>query len=92
MFVAVLFLGLTVAAIFRFRRNGKVEPGTVTTPGYPYTPIFFLVIVVLLLGLMLMHNWLQALVGVAVVLAGWPLYSLVERRVPNRAVLNDEAA
>jgi basic amino acid/polyamine antiporter, APA family len=92
MFVAVLFLGLTVATVFRFRRAQPNQPGVVRTFGYPLTPIFFLMIVVLLLAIMLLHNWLQAVVGLAVVLAGWPLYSMIERRGNGEPALRDEAA
>ncbi len=92
MFVAVAFVGLAVSTIFRFRRNDEM-PANVRTPGYPFTPVFFLAIVVLLLGLMLMHNWVQALVGVAVVLAGWPLYTLIERRRDHaKTPINGEVA
>jgi hypothetical protein len=47
--------------------------------GYPYTPIFFIVLVVVLLGLIVLHNPWQALIGVAVVAAGLPVYALVDR-------------
>ncbi len=79
MFVAVLFVGLALSTIFYFRHNDRAS-AEVRVPGYPFTPVFFLAIVVLLLAIMLLHNWVQALGGVAVVLAGWPLYTLIERK------------
>ena len=79
-FVAVGFLGLTISTIFVIRRRQPHSEHFILAAGYPFTPIFYLIIVALLLGLMLMHDWLQALVGVAVVLAGWPIYSVLERR------------
>jgi APA family basic amino acid/polyamine antiporter len=40
LFVAVLFIGLTVCTLFVFRRRGRTTP--VRTPGYPVTPLIFL--------------------------------------------------
>ena len=79
-FVAVFFLGLAVSTIFRFRRADSPDRRYVRAIGYPYTAIFFLVLVVLLLAMMLSHNLVQALIGSAVVAAGWPIYSLIERK------------
>jgi APA family basic amino acid/polyamine antiporter len=79
-FVAVLFIGLTVSSIFRLRRSGGGQQNYVPALGYPYTPIFFLMLTVPLLALMLMHNFLQALIGIAVVAAGLPIYALMERK------------
>jgi APA family basic amino acid/polyamine antiporter len=78
-FAAVVFLGLTVSTIFRFRRWGSDTATYVGAAGYPYTPIFFIVLVVVLLGLIVLHNPWQALIGVAVVAAGLPVYALVDR-------------
>src|SRR5207237_2844930 len=50
-FVTVLFIALTVAALFIFRRTG-VETDAYRTPIYPLTPIFFLTITAFLLFLL----------------------------------------
>jgi APA family basic amino acid/polyamine antiporter len=78
-FVAVLFLGLSVSTIFRFRRDDDGSADCVRVPGYPFTPVCFLTFTALMLGLMLLHSWREALIGVVVVTAGWPLHALVER-------------
>src|SRR5438093_7545015 len=77
-FVTVLFVGLTVAGLFRIRRR---SPASVyRTWGYPLTPALFLVLVVVLLVLLAGHNPLQAGLGVAIVAAGAPVYFLVFRK------------
>ena len=76
-FVTVLFVGLTVAAVFVLRRRGR--HAAYTTPGYPLTPLFFLLLVVVLLVLLAGHNPLQALAGVSIVALGAPVYLLAAR-------------
>ena len=78
-FVAVVFLGLTVAGTFRLRAD-VTEGARLRVPGYPYTPLAFLALVVLLLALLVEHNTLQAALGVVVVMMGLPAYRLVRRR------------
>jgi APA family basic amino acid/polyamine antiporter len=79
-FVAVLFLGLTVLGIFVLRnKSGGAQPAT-PAPGYPFTPIAFLVLIAVLLVLLMAGNPRQALLGCAVVLAGVPVYVVIRRR------------
>jgi len=77
-FVTVLFVGLTVAGLFRIRRRSSDAP--YRTWGYPVTPIVFLLLVLLLLVLLGGHNPLQAALGVAIVAVGFPVYVLLFRR------------
>lgn len=80
-FVVVVFVGLTVAALFKFRR---ADPGggRYLTPGYPLTPIVFLVMLMVLLVLLAGNNPLQAFLGVAVVSLGFPVYLFLYRNKP----------
>jgi APA family basic amino acid/polyamine antiporter len=78
-FVAVVFLGLTVAGTFRLRAD-VTEGARLRVPAYPYTPLAFLALVALLLALLVEHNTLQAALGVVVVMMGLPAYRLVRRR------------
>lgn len=76
-FVVVVFIAFTVAALFVLRRR---EPSVgYATPGYPVTPIVFLVLIVLLLVLLGGNNPVQASLGVAVVALGLPVYYLLFR-------------
>lgn len=78
-FVAVFFIGLTVTTLFVFRRREPGRIAAVATPGYPFTPIAFLTLVVLLLALTMLRAPRQALLGCAVVLLGIPVYALLQR-------------
>jgi APA family basic amino acid/polyamine antiporter len=77
-FVVIVFVGLTVLALFRLRGHAAGNVGY-STPGYPLTPIVFLALIVLLLVLIGGNNPKQAFLGVAVVLLGLPFYLLVFR-------------
>jgi APA family basic amino acid/polyamine antiporter len=79
-FVVVFFLALTVAALFRFRRAQSKPGGDYLTPGYPLTPIFFILLIALLLVLLALNYPKEALLGTAVVGAGLPIYYLFFRR------------
>jgi APA family basic amino acid/polyamine antiporter len=78
-FVVIVFVALTVIALFRLRRLPSKNVGYLT-PGYPVTPIIFLALIVLLLVLLGGTNPKQAFLGVAVVSLGLPFYLLVFRR------------
>jgi APA family basic amino acid/polyamine antiporter len=77
-FVVVIFIALTVAALFTLRRTAGVDSGY-HTPGYPVTPVIFLLLIALLLFLLGGRNPLQALLGVGVVALGLPVYYLLFR-------------
>jgi APA family basic amino acid/polyamine antiporter len=77
-FITVLFVGLTVAALFVLRRR-EVADGAYRTPGYPVTPVIFLVLVAVLLILLAGHNPMQAALGVGIVGLGAPVYFLAFR-------------
>jgi APA family basic amino acid/polyamine antiporter len=84
-FVVVLFIGLSVVAMFKFRREDR---GAIRylTPLYPVTPIVFLVMLVGLLFLLAANSPMEAFLGLGVVALGLPVYilfrykRLVERR------------
>ncbi len=77
-FVAVVFLGVTVAGVIRLHHRAA-DGAMPVVPGYPYTPGIFLGFVVLLLMLLAGHNPLQAFYGVAIVAGGIPVFRLVRR-------------
>jgi len=77
-FVVVLFLALTVATLFVLRRRGS-QSIVYRTPGYPVTPVIFLLLIALLLLLLGTHRPEQAILGVGVVLLGLPVYYLLFR-------------
>ena len=71
-FVTVAFLALTVAGLYRLP-----PPATARrVPGWPFTPVVFLAMLLVTLVLLGVGSPLQAVLGVAVVAAGVPVYSL----------------
>lgn len=85
-FVVLVFIGLSVVALFKFR--GEAASATrYLTPLYPLTPIVFLLMLSGLLFLLASDKPKQAFLGVGVVALGLPVYlflfrnkHLVERR------------
>src|SRR5215216_3691362 len=78
LFVVVVFVGLSVAALFKFRSE-DANGVRFLTPGYPVTPIVFLVMIVVLLVLLAGNNPVQAFRGLAVVSLGLPVYLFLFR-------------
>jgi APA family basic amino acid/polyamine antiporter len=78
-FVTVLFIGLTVAAVFILRRrHGELAQYHIA--GYPATPLFFLILVTILLVLLGSNSPKQAVLGLGVVALGLPIYHLLFRK------------
>ena len=77
-FVTVLFIGLTVAAVYRLR--GRGEAGSYLTPGYPVTPAIFIALVVVLALMLAARNPVEALVGAAIVALGLVVYEVRRRQ------------
>jgi APA family basic amino acid/polyamine antiporter len=78
-FVAVAFIAVTVAGIFVLRRRrGRLT--TYRTPGYPLTPIFFLLVAAAMLFLLATGKPREAFLGAGVVLLGVPVYYLLFRK------------
>jgi basic amino acid/polyamine antiporter, APA family len=85
-FVVIVFVALTIVALFKLRRSSTRNEAGYLTPGYPLTPIVFLALIVLLLVLLGGNNPKQAFLGVAVVSLGLPFYLFVFRhkRFPGK--------
>lgn len=75
-FVAIVFLGLTIAGLFVIRQRESQPVHVVKTAGYPLTPIVFLVMVVVLLVALLVRYPRESVIGTIVVLAGVPVYDM----------------
>lgn len=78
-FVVVLFIALAVAALFVLRRR-QMDLPAYETPGYPVTPVVFLLLVAVLLFLLASNSPQQSFLGVAVVALGLPVYYLLFAR------------
>lgn len=72
-FVVIVFIALTVIALYKLRRRASNYSGYLT-PGYPVTPLIFLGLLLVMLFLLGVSNPKQAFLGVAVVSLGLPVY------------------
>ncbi|HYO62960.1 MAG TPA: amino acid permease [Pyrinomonadaceae bacterium] len=79
-FAVVVFIALTAVALFVLRREGRAAASVFLSPGYPLTPVVFLLSLVLILLLVGTNRPAQALAGVGVTALGWPFYYLFFRR------------
>ena len=75
----LVFLGLIVAGVYVVKPNRDGAAGT-RIPGYPVTPIVFLVPLAALFPLLLLDDPVRGLIGLGVVAAGIPVYYLMFRR------------
>ena len=79
-FVSWAFYGLSMASLFVFRRTLPDAPRPYRALGYPVVPLIFLVVTCALLVNTFIAAPRQAFQGVAVLLAGLPLYWWWSRR------------
>ena len=89
-FTSWIFYGLAVAGVIILRRR---EPDLVRPyrcPLYPVTPVFFLVATAGIVVSTFVANFWQALLGIALIMAGLPLYfvfrALERKGIPGPAV------
>ena len=78
-----IFFGLTVAALFLFRRRLPLAgrgPGSFRTPGYPWTPALFVAAAVVVVFSAIRANPVRSLIGTALLATGVPVYFLFARR------------
>ncbi len=74
-FITVVFIALTVGSVFVLTRR---DP-TLRVPAHPWPAVIFLGLVAGVLVLLAMNNPLQALLGMALVAMGLPVYRLTAR-------------
>ena len=79
-FASWLFYGLSTASLFVFRRTMPDAPRPYRALGYPLVPIVFVVVTAALLVNTFIAAPREAMRGVAVLLAGLPLYWYFARR------------
>ncbi len=75
-FTDAFFFSLTAASVFIFRRRLKNEQPEFRTPGYPFTPLVFILIELWFLFVIVAEKPLESLVGLAFVALGVPVYFL----------------
>jgi APA family basic amino acid/polyamine antiporter len=76
------FLALAAAGVFVLRRRQAAETGgAIAIPGYPVSPLLFLIPVVIVIALQLLRDWKMAAIGFGIIAVGLPASLLV---VPSR--------
>jgi APA family basic amino acid/polyamine antiporter len=79
-FIGWIFYALGAAAVISLRRK---QPDTVRpfkVPGYPYTPLLFVLAAAIIVVSTIIEQPVQSAVGIGVVLMGAPAYWLWRRR------------
>ena len=74
-----MFIGLTVAGLFKIRHKQNYAPDY-KTPFYPITPVIFLLLASVLLVLLFGNSPTQALLGMSVTALGIPAYYFIFRK------------
>jgi APA family basic amino acid/polyamine antiporter len=69
-----IFFGLTVAAVFVFRRTMREAPRPFRTWGYPVTPALFVLAAVAIVISVIRVSPLQSAIGAVLMLAGIPAF------------------
>jgi basic amino acid/polyamine antiporter, APA family len=77
------FLVLTVAAVFVLRHDGHAQE-PLATPGFPLSPLLFLIPVVTIIILLVLRDPLRASIGLLIVLLGVPISGWVVARSRSR--------
>jgi APA family basic amino acid/polyamine antiporter len=73
-FVGWIFYALGAACVFVLRRTQPDSPRPFRVPGYPWTPLLFIVAAIALVGNTIVSQPARAAVGIGVVVLGIPVY------------------
>ena len=79
-FAVVLFAGVAVAALFVLRRREPDAPRPFSAWGYPWAPAIFIVASAAMVVNEIVRNGATAIVGLAVIATGVPVYYLFAKR------------
>ena len=90
-FIATIFLTLAVAAIFPIRKRMGRAAGY-ATPFYPWAPLIYVAASVLFIGYILVGKPAETITGIALTLAGLPVYWWMMRRrsLPRPSTANGD--
>lgn len=79
-FIGWIFYALGAAAVISLRRKRPDTVRTFKVPGYPYTPILFVLAAAVIVVSTVIEQPVQSAIGIGVVLMGAPAYWLWRRR------------
>ncbi len=79
-FTTWLFFVLSTVALFVFRKRLPDKPRPYSTPGYPWVPLAFILVAVVMLGNSLIQKPLESGLGLVFAALGVPVYHLFFRK------------
>ena len=79
-FVGWIFYALGAAAVIALRFKLPDAPRPFRVPGYPVTPVLFILAAVAIVGNTIVEQPVQSAMGIAIVLLGAPAYWLWRRK------------
>jgi APA family basic amino acid/polyamine antiporter len=82
-FAGWIFYALGAMSIFVYRRRRPVLPRPFSVPGYPVTPLLFVLAAAAIVVNTIVTQPGRASVGIAVVLAGVPVYLIWRKQAPS---------
>lgn len=80
--VDFIFFGLTAGTVFVFRRRAAQEEGGARVPGHPVTTALFILACALIVASTIYKHPADSAIGLAILLAGVPVYLSWKRRRP----------
>jgi basic amino acid/polyamine antiporter, APA family len=89
-FAVWIFFALVAVALFRLRRKEPDLNRPYRVWGYPWTPAMFLLAAIALTVNLWLVRPVRSSIGLLVILAGVPFYSVWRRRVGNRSDLHED--
>ncbi|MBK7906133.1 MAG: amino acid permease [Gemmatimonadetes bacterium] len=91
-FIGWIFYALGAVAVLVLRRTRPDAPRPFKVPGYPFTPLLFVLAAMVIIANQIVGDPRQSAIGLGVVLAGVPAYVWWTRRVGERAAKRDAPA
>jgi APA family basic amino acid/polyamine antiporter len=82
-FAGWAFYGLGAATIFYYRRREPDAVRPFRVPGYPWTPLLFIGAAAAIVLNTIFLNPVQAVIGIALILLGAPVYWFWRRKLPR---------
>jgi APA family basic amino acid/polyamine antiporter len=76
---------LLVASVYRLRRRSAADPSSYLTPGYPWVPAIYVLVLLLFLGSAIVYNPRDTLIGIAMTATAVPVYLGISRAAARRS-------
>jgi len=78
-FIAWIFYALAAATLFIYRRRSPDAARPYRVPGYPFTPLLFIIAALMLVGNTIVTQPVRAAIGLSIVFLGAPAYAFWRR-------------